>query len=89
MVYVRACVLGALLPATEDPERDLEIFEQLMAIDDRAFLARETKAKPSEIARLAIEAGELREEELGKFFSVRRVEEPTQETFPLRCLTAP
>jgi adenine-specific DNA methylase len=81
LVYVRACVLGALLPATEDPERDLEIFEQLMAIDDRAFLARETKAKPSEIARLAIAAGALREEDLATFFSVRRVEEPKQEDF--------
>ncbi|WP_294539784.1 DUF1156 domain-containing protein [uncultured Rhodoblastus sp.] len=81
LVYVRACVLGALLPATEYPERDLEIFEQLMAIDDRAFLARETKAKPSDIARLAIAAGALREEDLATFFSVRRVEEPTQEDF--------
>lgn len=37
---MRACVLGALLPATNDPEKDLEIFEKLMAIDDEAFLIR-------------------------------------------------
>lgn len=31
---VRACVLGALLPATGNAERDLEIFELLMGMDD-------------------------------------------------------
>jgi putative DNA methylase len=40
LILVRACVLGALLPATDDPEKDLEIFEKLMAIDDEAFLTR-------------------------------------------------
>ena len=38
---MKACVLGALLPATDDPEADLAIFENLMAIDDEAFLRRE------------------------------------------------
>jgi putative DNA methylase len=76
LVYVRACVLGALLPATDDPERDLDFFEKLMAIDDRAFLARETKAKPSEIARLAIEAGALNIVDLWMFFAVGRMDDP-------------
>ncbi len=40
LVLVRACVLGSLLPATEHPERDLEIFELLMAMDDDAFERR-------------------------------------------------
>lgn len=40
LVLVRACVLGCLLPATENPETDLEIFEALMAIDDAAFEQR-------------------------------------------------
>ena len=37
LILARACVLGALLPATDDPERDLEVFEKLMAIDDAAL----------------------------------------------------
>src|ERR1700685_1958959 len=41
LVLVRACVLGALLPASDDQEADLAIFEKLMAIDDEAFLRRE------------------------------------------------
>ena len=43
LVLVRACVLGALLPATEDAEKDLAIFEKLMAIDDDAFEHRVKK----------------------------------------------
>lgn len=75
LVYVRACVLGALLPATDNPEKDLDVFEKLMAIDDRAFLARENKTKPAEIARLAIQAGELLENELSHFFTVRGLDD--------------
>src|SRR5664280_1779505 len=40
LILVRACVLGCLLPATQDPEKDLEIFEKLMSIDDAAFRHR-------------------------------------------------
>src|ERR1017187_10758635 len=40
LILVKACVLGALLPATADAEADLAIFEKLMAIDDEAFLRR-------------------------------------------------
>ncbi len=55
LILVRAIVLGSLLPQTEDPEQDLEIFEQLMAFD-RGGLARralENNAfKPDDIARV-------------------------------------
>jgi len=47
---VRAIVLGSLLPATNDPEGDLVLFEQLMAIDDAAFGRREPKLKPGQVA---------------------------------------
>lgn len=40
LVLARACVLGSLLPATENPEADLEVFELLMAMDDEAFVHR-------------------------------------------------
>jgi putative DNA methylase len=43
LILVRACVLGALLPATDDSEADLAIFERLMAIDDDAFEHRVKK----------------------------------------------
>jgi hypothetical protein len=36
----KACILGCLLPATDDPARDLEIFEMLMAMDDESFVVR-------------------------------------------------
>src|SRR5436190_150257 len=53
-----------------------------MALDDLSFLARERKAKPSEIAQLAIEAGALTDDELPVFFAVRGIDEPTAIDFP-------
>jgi adenine-specific DNA methylase len=40
LILNKACILGALLPATDDPEADLSIFEKLMAIDDEALKRR-------------------------------------------------
>ena len=44
LILARACVLGCLLPATDDLERDLAIFEMLMGMDTRA-LEKRLKAK--------------------------------------------
>src|SRR5262249_11061249 len=50
LILNRACILGCLLPATDDPARDLEIFEQLMAMDDESFVARwKRRPRPKEI----------------------------------------
>ncbi|MFP2904558.1 anti-phage-associated DUF1156 domain-containing protein [Pyxidicoccus sp. 3LFB2] len=51
LVLVRACVLGSLLPATDDPEKDLEIFELLMAMDDAAFEARLKSVSKEDVAK--------------------------------------
>jgi adenine-specific DNA methylase len=45
LILAKACILGALLPATDDPEADLALFETLMAIDDEAFTRRAKTAK--------------------------------------------
>ena len=54
LILVRAIVLGSLLPPTEDAEKDLEIYEQLMAFD-KGGLARRALAnnafKPKEIVQ--------------------------------------
>lgn len=57
LILNKACILGCLLPVTEDPARDLEIFEKLMAMDDESFVVRwRRRPKPKEIlAALAIE----------------------------------
>ena len=50
LILVKACVLGSLLPATDEPKRDLEIFELLMGMDDLSFVARsKRRVKPKEI----------------------------------------
>lgn len=57
LILNKACILGCLLPATEDPARDLEIFEKLMAMDDESFVVRwKRRPKPKEIlAELSID----------------------------------
>ncbi len=48
LILNKACILGALLPATGDPEADLSIFEKLMAIDDEALKCRAKSARHAE-----------------------------------------
>jgi putative DNA methylase len=40
LILAKACILGALLPATHDLKRDLEIFEMLMGMNVAALEAR-------------------------------------------------
>jgi len=50
LILAKACVLGSLLPATDDARRDLEVFESLMGMDDESFVARwKRRPKPKEI----------------------------------------
>lgn len=50
LILNKACILGCLLPATDNPARDLEIFEKLMAMDDESFVVRwKRRPKPKEI----------------------------------------
>lgn len=50
LILNKACILGCLLPATNNPARDLEIFEKLMAMDDESFVIRwKRRPKPKDI----------------------------------------
>ena len=40
LILNKACILGALLPATDSPLKDLEIFEMLMGMDRRSLELR-------------------------------------------------
>lgn len=42
---------GEPAPQTDDAEKDLEIFEKLMAFDEGGLARREPKIRPAEIAR--------------------------------------
>ncbi|MFZ4985305.1 MAG: anti-phage-associated DUF1156 domain-containing protein, partial [Blastocatellia bacterium] len=45
LILVRAILLGSLLPATDNAEQDLELFEKLMAFDDEGLARRALAAK--------------------------------------------
>ena len=40
LILTKACILGCLLPITDDPTQDLLIFEKLMGMDDESFVIR-------------------------------------------------
>lgn len=55
LILVRAVVLGSLLPQTNDSEKDLEIFEMLMGVDDEGLARRalqQNSLTPKKIASL-------------------------------------
>ncbi len=43
LVLVRAAILGCLLPSTDDPEKDMEIFLKIMSMDNEGLLLRKEK----------------------------------------------
>jgi len=65
LILVRAVVLGALLPPSDDAAADLDIFLKLMAMDDGAF-GRRFGGSASEFARLFPQYAELATEENGR-----------------------
>lgn len=54
LVLNRACVLASLLPATNAPIKDLEVFELLMGMDDISMSKRLGLPRPDEIVRSAV-----------------------------------
>ena len=52
LILVRAIVLGSLLPATDDAEQDLAVFEKLMAFDEESLGRRALAANALSAARL-------------------------------------
>lgn len=72
-------MLGTLLPATDDAEADVAIFEQLMAMDAAGFgrriaLSKSPKLKPHRVADLLLERG-CAPDELAQWFSVGKADE--------------
>jgi putative DNA methylase len=64
LILCRAVVLGCLLPASDNAQKDLDIFLKLMAIDDDAF-GRRFNGGAAEFARLFPAYAELATEEQG------------------------
>jgi putative DNA methylase len=58
LVLVRAIVLGLLLPATDDPEADREVFLALMTMDDEGMLRRLRGAIPAKTVASSLPASE-------------------------------
>ena len=49
LILVRAAILGLLLPSTDEPETDREVFLKLLTMDEEGLWLRKTKAIPLKI----------------------------------------
>lgn len=47
LILNKACILGSLLPATDNPLEDLEVFELLMGIDSESMQKRIEASLPA------------------------------------------
>ncbi|HEY6345681.1 MAG TPA: anti-phage-associated DUF1156 domain-containing protein [Bryobacteraceae bacterium] len=80
LILAKACVLGALLPATGNDESDLAIFEKLMAMDDEAFLRREFQPSCLDIVQRLHPMVWMSREQAERLFVVRRRSEVNRKT---------
>lgn len=71
LILVKACILGALLPATDNREADLQIFERLMAIDDESFLRRGFRPSCFDLVKRLLSRGMMTVEGAESLFEVR------------------
>lgn len=54
LILVRAAIMGCLLPATDNPAKDMEIFQKLLMLDREGLYRRKQKAIPaSELYEMA------------------------------------
>lgn len=51
LILNKACILGSLLPVSDNLFRDFEIFELLMGMDNRSMAIRHGRIKPADVAR--------------------------------------
>ena len=72
LILCRAVVLGCLLPATDNPANDLDIFLKLMGMDDAAFLRRGLVPKPSEIVGRLMPSGDIASDDAARLFVIKR-----------------
>jgi putative DNA methylase len=78
LILAKACILGCLLPASDEPEKDLDVFEMLMGMDEAAFGYR-ADVKPDVIARTVSLKGF---DDPFEIFTFKRSEDDELVTFP-------
>jgi putative DNA methylase len=72
LILCRAVVLGCLLPATDNPAKDLDVFLKLMGMDDATFLRRGLIPKPSEIVGRLMPSGDIASDDATRLFVIKR-----------------
>ena len=70
LVLVRATILGCLMPSSNNPKKDMEIFLKIMSMDDKGLELRKSKSfTAKEMYELAIKDKKLRLK-VGEWFDI-------------------
>jgi adenine-specific DNA methylase len=70
LVLVRATILGCLMPSSDNPKKDMEIFLKIMSMDDKGLELRKSKSfTAKEMYELAIKDKKLRLK-VGEWFDI-------------------
>lgn len=70
LVLVRATILGCLMPSSDNPKKDMDIFLKIMSMDDKGLELRKSKSfTAKEMYELAIKDKKLRLK-VGEWFDI-------------------
>ena len=70
LVLVRAAILGCLLPATGNPEKDMDIFLKIMSMDDEGLLMRKEKRISASDLYEIIQKNKILQAKYGEMFDL-------------------
>ncbi|OPX39649.1 MAG: hypothetical protein B1H11_02545, partial [Desulfobacteraceae bacterium 4484_190.1] len=51
LVMARAAIIGMLMPVSDDPKKDREIFLKIMTMDDEGLCNRRSKSIPAKVLK--------------------------------------
>lgn len=83
LVLNRACVLASLLPATDNPARDLETFELLMGMDELSQSKRAGLLGPSDLVQT------IRIPDISRYFTIEPEGHPLPNSAPFNLQDYP
>jgi len=61
LVLVRAAIIGLLMPVSNDPQKDREIFLKIMTMDDEGLWRRRSKSIPAKVLQVHLSGEEWEE----------------------------
>ena len=82
LILIRAAILGCLLPSTDNPEKDMDIFLKILSMDDDGLLQRKNKRIPIQKLYDLIKANHRLSQRYGNYFYFEEGKAKLEKTAP-------